>query len=263
MTFVSDRAQEVESVSLWREDILAPMRENPEIRLIGAQVFPEAEEEKAEPTHPHELLFGLSDIKDGFAPFIERWLRLTTAYADASNIFFGLQYGPPAYLDLTFLGVIESLVLYYTRREDGVAHRNQEEQRLMEILGKLPAADAEWVRNHIWARPFPPRRDILAKLLDEHAELMSPLLKTDKEEFIREILGTLVYTIQRDPPFNQVVSFGAELYWIVAKLRILLKLCLLRELGFSTEKCRSFFGKNRMYQHLCQIVSSQRTGSKR
>jgi hypothetical protein len=263
MTFVSDRAQEVERVSLWRDDILAPMGENPEIRLIGARVFPEAEDEKAELIHPHELLFGLSDLEEGFAPFIERWFRLTTAYADACNIFFGLQYGPPAYLDVTFLGVIQSLALYYTRREDGVAHRIQEEQRLTEILGKIPAEDAEWVRSHIWARPFPPLQDILAKLLDEHAELMSPLLQSDTWGFIREVLGTLAYTIHRDPPFNQVVSFGAELYWMMAKLRILLKLCLLRELGFSAEKSGSFFGKNHVYQHLCQIVSLQRTGSKR
>jgi hypothetical protein len=263
MTFVSDRAQEVERVSLWREDILAPLRENPEIRLVGARVFPETEDGSARPIHPHELLFGLSDIEDGFAPFIERWFRLTTAYADACNIFFGLQYGPPAYLDLTFLGVIESLSLYYTRRADGVADRNQEEQRFREVLGKLPAADADWVRSHIWARPFPPLQDILAKLLDEHAELMTPLLQTDKWGFIREVLGTLVYTVHRDPPFNQVVSFGAELYWMMAKLRILLKLCLLRELGFSAEKRSSFVGKNRVYQHLCQMVSSQRTESKR
>lgn len=262
MTFVSDRAQEIERVSLWREDILAPMRENPEIRLIGARVFPEAEDEEAKPIRPHDLLFGLSDIEDEFARFIDRWFRLTTTYADACNIFFSLQYGPPAYLDLTFLSVVESLELYYTRREDGVAHRNYEEQRLTQILGKLPAADADWVRSHIWARPFPPLQDILAKLLDEHAEAMSPLLQTDKWSFIKEILGTFLYTIRRDPPFNQVVSFGAELYWMVAKLRILMKLCLLRELGFTAEKSRSFFGKNGVYRHICQIVSSQGTGSK-
>ena len=68
-------------------------------------------------------------------------MRLTTVYADACNIFFGLQYGPPAYLDFSFLGVLESLSLYCTRREDGVTHRNQEDQRLTEVLGKLPAAD--------------------------------------------------------------------------------------------------------------------------
>jgi hypothetical protein len=263
MTFVCDRAQEVEEVSLWREDILAPMRENPEIRLIGARVFPEAEDERAESIHPHELLFTLADIEDGFAPFVERWLRLMTVYADACNIFFGLQYGPPAYLDVAFLGVIESLSLYYTRREDGVAHREREDRRLTEVLGKLPPADADWVRSHIWVRPFPPLQDILTRLLDEHAEVMNPLLQTDKWGFIREVLGTFIYTIHRDPPFNQVVSSGADLYWVMAKLRILLKVCFLRELGFSADRARSFLNNNGVYQHLCQVVSARRTGPDR
>lgn len=264
MTFACDRPQEVEEVSLWREDILTPGEENPEIRLIGARVFPEAEDEKAESIHPHELLFTLADIEGEFAPLVERWLRLTTVYADACNIFFGLQYGPPAYLDFTLLGVIESLFLYYTRREDGLAHRNQEDRRLTEVLGKLPAADADWVRSHIWVRPFPPLQDMLAKLLNEHAEVMNPLLRTDQQGFISEVMNTVNYTVRRDnPEIGLAASHGAELYWMMARLRILLKLCFLRELGFSAEKARAFFGKNGVYQHLSQIPHQQRTGGER
>ena len=251
MTFVSDRAQELEEVNLWREDILAPFGENPEIHLIGARVFSETEDEKTEEIYPYQLLFTLADIENGFAPFVERWLRLTTDYADACNIFFGLQYGPPAYLDLTFLGVIESLCLYYTRREDGVAHRNQENRRLAEVLRNLPETDADWVRSHIWINPFPPLQDILAKLLGEHSEVMSPLLKT-KEGFINRVMNTVNYTLRRDPEVGLAASHGGDLYSMMAKLRILLKLCFLRELGFSTEKAQSLFAKNGVYAQLSQ-----------
>jgi hypothetical protein len=44
---------------------------------------------------------------------------------------------------------------------------------------------------------------------------------------------------------------------MMAKLRILLKLCFLRELGFSADKIRSFFSKNGAYQQLCQTASAQ------
>jgi hypothetical protein len=254
MTFVCDRAQDVEEVSLWREDILAPMGENPEIRLIGARVFPEVEDEKAESIHPHELLFTLEDIEVGFAPFLERWLRMMAVYSDACNIFFGLQYGPPAYLDVAFLGVVESLSLYYTRREDGVAHRKQEDSRLTEILGKLSAADADWVRSHIWVQPFPPLQDILSKLLKEHDEVMKALLGTEPREFIKEVMNTVDYILRRDPEVGSTASQGGNLYRMMAKLQILLKLCFLQELGFSTEKTRSFFAKNGVYQRLSQIA---------
>lgn len=261
MTLVCNRAQEIECVSLWQEDILADMEENPEIRLIGARVFPDAEGEKTESIRPHELLFGLSDIEDGFAPFVERWFRLTTTFADACDVFFGLEYGPPAYLDVTFLGLIHSLSLYYTRREDGVAHRNQEDQRLTEVLETLPQTDADWVRIHIGVRPFPPVEHILAKLLNENVDVMNPLLRREQQGFINEVMNTLHYALRRDPEVALAAIHGAELYWMTAKLRILLKLCFLRELGFSAEKSCSLFEKNGDYQHICQIVSSQRAES--
>ena len=217
-------------------------------------MFPDLEDEKSESISPHELLFTLADIEDGFAPFFERWSHLMTVYADACNVFFGLQYGPPVYLNATFIGVIESLSLYYTRREDGVAHRIQEGRHLTEVLGKLPAADADWVRSHIWVRPFPPLQHILAKLLGEHAELINPLLRTGQQGFIAEVLNTLDYTVRRDPDVGSTASQGNELYWMVARLRILLKLCFLRELSFSEEKTRSFFAKNGVYQHLANFI---------
>ncbi len=254
MTFVCDRAQDVEEVSLWREDILAPMGENPEIRLIGARVFPEVEDEKAESIHPRKLLFTLADIEEGFAPFMERWLRLMAVYSDACNNFFGLQYGPPAYLDVTFIGVVESLSLYYTRREDGVAHRKQEDRRLTDIMGKLSATDADWVGRHIMVRPFPPLQDILTKLLKEHDELMKALLGTQPQRFIKDVMNTVDYTLRRDTEVGSTASQGGNLYWMMEKLRILLKLCFLQELGFSTEKTRSFFAKNGVYQRLSQIA---------
>jgi hypothetical protein len=260
MTFACDRAQEVKEVSLWREDILAPAGENPEIRLVGARVFPEAEDDEAEGVDPHELLFGLADVECEFAPFVERWLRLTSKYSDACDVFFGLMYGPPAYLDVTFLGVVESLALYYTRREDGAAHREEEARRLGDVLNKLPPADADWVRSHIRPRPFPPFQAVLGKLVDEQAEAMTPLFQTDKWGFIREVIGTFVYTIHRDPPFDQVVNSGAELYWMTAKLRTLLRVCFLRELGFSADAVLSLLKKNGGYQQLCRLVAAQRTG---
>ncbi len=261
MTFVCDRAQEVEQVSLWRDDILISRSENPEIRLIGERVFPEVEDEKTEAIHPHELLFTLAEIDGGFANFVEKWLRLTTTYAESCNIFFGLQYRPPTYLDWTFLGIIEALCLYYTRRGDGVAHRIREQLRLGEILGKLSSEDSEWIQAHIWARPFPPLHDILTKLLSEHSEVMRPLLRTGEVGLISQVVNTVNFTIRQDPDVGLIASHGSELYWLMVKLRILLKLCFLRELEFSVEKCRSFFARNGVYQHLCQLVAAERAAS--
>jgi hypothetical protein len=263
MTFVCDRPQEVEEVSLWREDNLVQTGRNPEIRLIGARVFPEGGEESSGSVHPHQLLFTLADIEGEFAPFLGRWLSLTATYADAFNIFFGLQYGPPAFQDVVFLGIVQALCLYYTRRTDGVAHCMQEAERRAEILAKLPSADADWLRGHIWDRPYPPYRNVLAKLLSEHSETMNPLLRVGQPEFVIEVMNTLRYAIRRDPESSSAASQGGELYWMTQKLRILLKLSILRELGMSAVKAHSLYANNGVYQHLCQVTTSQRAAQSR
>src|SRR5262249_22939487 len=149
---------------------------NPEIQVVAARVQPEDDESPGEPASRAEMLFTLEDVE--FADLIAGWLRLTHVYSAACNIFFGLQYGPPAYIDMTFGGVVQSLSLYYTRREDGIARRANEEQRLKEIIASLPPGGADWVVDRVGARPYPPFREMLGALVREHADAMNPLVSS-------------------------------------------------------------------------------------
>jgi ApeA N-terminal domain 1/Apea-like HEPN len=258
MTFVCEAPQAVEGESLWLEDILAPLSENREIKVVGARVFPETEEKPREDVLPQQLLFTLEAVEPDFGSFIQKWLKLTATYADACNIFFGLQYAPPAFLDLTFAGVVQSLCLYYTRRADGVEKRTQEERRLGAILSRLGGEDADWIRSRLGVRPFPPPEDALTVLLSEHEEVMRPLLKRDAVEFVAEVTNTLRYVLWRDPEAGIVASSGADLHWMTAKLRILMKLCFLKELGFSKESVQAMFRENGLFIHIARLTVAQR-----
>jgi hypothetical protein len=258
LTFVCDTPQAVERVSLWREDILAPLDENPEIKVVGARVFPETGDRPAEETHPHELLFTVGDVETDFQGFIHRWFRLTETYTDACNVYFGLQYAPPAFLDLTFAGVVQSLCLYYTRRADGVQQRTREGSRLGNILSRLGGEDADWVRSRLGVRPYPSPQDVLTVLLSEHGEVMKHLLLRDAEAFVTEVTNTLQYILWRDPEKGLVASHGADLHWMTAKLRILMKLCLLKELAFPDEKVMEMLRSDSAFLHIAQLTASQR-----
>jgi hypothetical protein len=204
------------------------------------------------------LLFTLGDVGADFGSFLHRWLSLTKTYAAACNVYFGLQYAPPTFLDHTFAGVVQALCLYFTRRADGVERRAQEEKRLQGVLSRLGGEDADWVRNRLGARPYPPPQDALTALLAEHAEMMQPLLRRDADGFTAEVMNTLRYVLWRDPEAGLAASHGADLHWLTAKLRILMKLCLLKELAFPVEKIRAMLHSNGLYLHLVQLTASQR-----
>ena len=48
--------------------------------------------------------------------------------------------------------VVQSLYLYYLRRDEGMAGRVEEERRLKEILSALPAIDADWIVDRLAGR---------------------------------------------------------------------------------------------------------------
>jgi HEPN superfamily Apea-like protein len=74
------------------------------------------------------------------------------------------------------------------------------------------------------------------------------------------VANTVNHVIRRDPELSLTASHGGDLYWLTTKLGILLKVCFLQELGFSEDKIRSFYARNRVYQHLSRLVNSQRGG---
>ena len=136
MTFVSDRPQEVEEFSVQPSERPMDSR-GPDIRVIGPRVQPEDEGEADEPVRHFQMLLTLADVD--FADFIGKWLAVAAKFADAWSVFFGLQYGPPAYLDMAFQSLVQALYLYYSRRRQGIAARVEDAGRLNEILSARQA----------------------------------------------------------------------------------------------------------------------------
>lgn len=286
LTFVCDRAQEVELFKVKREHprdgsaeeegiedldeaaervksiwlarmgqpakILPPR--NPSIQVIGPRVYPE-EVTKKEPVRRFQMLFTLADVE--FPDFIGRWVELTRKYSTACDVYFGLKYGPPAYVDVTFEGVVQVLQLYHSRREDGVAMRVEEEARLRQVVSLLPPADAEWLLEHLGDRPRPTFERVLRELVNQHASVMDPLISGRTEKFVSEVTSTLDYITYRESEHETTTRGGADLYWMMEKLRFLIKSCFLAELGFSEAHRTSLFGRNALYQHVCKLEAAR------
>lgn len=248
MTFVSDRAQIIEQFSVWQ--LHAPKQE---IVVIGEWVQPRQRERKKDVSW-HEMLFTIKDID--FDHFIKKWFAFTRTYSASCNIYFGLMYGPPAFVDMTFENVANAVHLYYDRTPDGVARKESDERFLTEAMAQLPSSHKDWLVDHLGPKPRPPFRVALVRLLERHDEVMNPLLQGRGGRFVDQVLGTLEYVIRRDPDFELTASYGADLYWLTEKLRFLLKACFLHESGFGSEAIRACFQRNALYRHICQLEDS-------
>ena len=109
--------------------------------------------------------------------------------------------------------------------------------------------------DRLGAKPFPPLHLVLRKLVEEHGNVMNPLISHRQDRFVSEVANTLKYVAFREEEMGQAASHGAELYWMMQKLRFLFKSCLMRELGFPTDKVKSLFDRNPLYRHICSAFS--------
>jgi hypothetical protein len=249
MTFVCDRAQKVEELTVRSEVVGTSPAVVSEIHVIGPRVQPEDDGSPIDPSG-FEMLFTLKDVD--FAELMGNWLRFAECHEPACSIFFGLQYGPPAYIEDTFLGVIQAISVFHGGREDGIARRSVEESRLKSIASRLSSLDADWIIDRIGTRPFPPLREILHALVGEQKAIMDPLISKRQDAFINGVMNTFEYVFRRDPAVSLAASHGADLYWMTEKLRFLVKACFLSELRFPDEKVASLFQRNLFFQQVCR-----------
>ena len=180
MTFLFDEAQQVKRVSLWQHEIFAVPEDDPEVQVIRALVHPQEDAEADEDSGRLEELFSITEVVPRFAQLISDWLRISDTFSAACNLFFGLKYRPPGFVDLTFVVVVQTLLLYYTRRDDGRAECATEAERLERVVAALSEEQGRWLHAHLGSQPFPPVPHVLDTLLREHDEALGPLIRGER-----------------------------------------------------------------------------------
>ena len=87
--------------------------------------------------------------------------------------------------------------------------------------------------------------------------MLDPILANRRDAFVNQAAATLRYIERQNAEECGAASHGAELYWLMQKLRFLIKACFLAELGFGTEQIRSFFNRNVYFQHISGLETAR------
>jgi len=198
------------------------------------------------------MLFTLEDVEGRFGALIKRWLEIHDTFVGACNVFFGIQYAPQTFLDTTLLAVMQSLELYQAKRKG----RGAEPKATIppEVLASLPA-DVKLQLQECLQGPVAFGTTLL-ELFDEHRSVIAPLSHLGTAGLVEEVMqlrGQVLHWKEAD----QLPNYGYRLHLVTETLKILMKACLLAELGFTEEERAKLFDRNLAYGSIRHELTRQ------
>ena len=199
-----------------------------------------------------DMLFTFKDISGRFEFFFKNWFEKADLLEPVYNLYFGPLYNPQMYLQNQFLSVIQAIETYHRRKFEGKYISDEDYKpiynRFKEIINKLDieASFKDVLKSKLKYGSEYSLRKRLKDLFEKYAVITQNFIK-DKNNFINIVVETRNYLTHYDKKLRDIAN-GGVLYNITEKLRTILQICLLDELGFDKEEIKSMFSRNRRYK---------------
>jgi hypothetical protein len=252
LSFATDHPNSLVELRVSRSD-----DRNQEIEVVGPRTFVEDSEVEV---LPWNNLFKLEDVSDRVGDLFSRWLALTDRYSSAFAVYFGGQYRPPGYADFRFELAVQCLSLYFSECDTEVLPSLNDP--FQSILQEVPEQAKASLKRILRSHPVVTAERALLALTQLHREEFEPLIREAEGDgaakFISTTLNTLKYWFGRDPADASGAARGSELYWLTERLYFLLKISVLKELGFDSQKTQELLSRNQKYSYIRDRIQSKR-----
>lgn len=183
---------------------------------------------------PLNMLFTLQDIREILELTIKNWFEKEEVLKPIYDLYFGTLYNPRMYVHHRFLSLVQAVESYHRRKWSNQEIKPEEHKiRIKEILESIPKKYKNWLKWKLKYSNEPSLQNRLNEILTKHSKILSGIL--DKSSFIEKTVNTRNYLTHYDPELKEKSVDGIELYYIAEKLKLILTICFLKELGFSSD----------------------------
>ena len=213
---------------------------------------------------PGQTLFTFEDVKHQLAKYLAVWIsnaeKLSTVYELYSKAYY--QRG----LDITteFLDLARALEVYHRSMYGGeYVTRDKYEPIKCALINAIPGsvdsshrASLKGTLNYGHQYSLTTRlKRIVRKVLAEQKDDVEKWLG-NPAAFIHRVVETRNYLTHHDGEPNAYVLRNDELFKYTRKMRMLLRICLLKELGFPSSEITRLLNANREYRNFSEDRSS-------
>lgn len=206
-----------------------------------------------------EMIFRLPDVEEQLEKILTSWISKAEIIKPVYDLYFSALYNPSIYQEFQFLSLAQAIETYHRQIYKG---KYQPDEIFMDgtykdLVAAIPTDISSDFRSSLkdgklrYANEYSLRKRI--HLLGEHlTEQINISFMADKKLrgiFAEKVTDTRNYFTHYSPELkDKAAKSGQELRDLIHKLRFILQICFLEELGFSFDKIRELFRKRREYK---------------
>ena len=204
--------------------------------------------------HPFDMLYPYVSIKNKAETIFNNWLEKADLLRPVYDLYFGTIYSGDMYLEFQFLSLIMALEVYHRRligNED--ISTEEHEERVKQILNNTPDKYREWLKEKLKYSNEPSLRKRIKEIYDmlKNIGYVTDLIPK-KKDFVDDVVNTRNYFVHYDQSLKNKALKGTELYRLIQKLKVLVEICLLKEIGFLDTGIDNIYRQNRKYKWLIE-----------
>jgi len=193
-----------------------------------------------EKVNPNNILFKFHDISDRFEIILNKWLNKASSLEIFFNLYFEIIYNSGIHLEHKFLNLILALEAYHRKtKENFELPEDKFKDMLDEIVNFVPEKYKSWLREKLNYSNEKNLRRRLKEIMDEFSYAISLFIQDENiKHFIDKVIKTRNYLIHKDDKIEKNVAKDKELFYLVEKLKLIVEICILKELGFTQDEIK-------------------------
>ena len=205
--------------------------------------------------HPLQMPLSLGSISGRFDEILRNWFEKCVLLRPIFNLYFALSYNDKMYRENIFLNLISCLESYHRRRFGGayLSEKNYSEFK-KKTIESMPVIDDEkysdfktkFIAGLEYGNEISLRKRLSFILLDNNS-IISKYIEC-QDQFIEKAVATRNYLTHYDKKLEkEALSDIREFYDFNLKLKMLVEICIFKELGLNSDEIEKIFSRNRHY----------------
>jgi hypothetical protein len=201
--------------------------------------------------HPSKMTFVYEDVASDFEIILRNWFANYSNLQPVCDLFFGTFYNSSMYPQHEFLSLTQAAETYHRRMFGGKYVEDDAYDKIYDnLVGGIPPEICGDFRENLKQKMRYYNEFSLRKRLKELFERYGDALKvliSRPDEFIDAVVNTRNFLTHYDKKIEDKSKHGDDLYGLIKKVRGMLEICLLTQLGVSSEMAQKWITRNQRY----------------